>query len=1452
MSITENKNISRFAGIDIGSTTAKMVICDAEGRLVFFRYSRHKAQIVKTVQTILEEAIDELGDLELDMTITGSAGMGIAETFKLPFVQEVVSSTHFIRKHYPDTKTFIEIGGEDSKIVFFDEYSRPDIRMNGSCAGGTGAFIDQMAVLLDVDASELNASAANAVHIHPVASRCGVFAKTDVQSLMSNHISRADIAASIFQAVALQVITALSRGRNIEKKILIGGGPLTFYPELRQAFIRVLNIDNQDDLVVPDHPELIPAMGAALLRNEKPYTARISEILSKFKQKNVQENQSSVPRLPVLFESKADFELWQKKHEQKQTHRIDFSKTTGKDLFLGIDSGSTTSKIVIIDAAGKLVLSYYSSNNGDPIQAVQEGLTVFSKKFMAAGLQPRIVRTCVTGYGEGLIKAAFGLHDSVIETMAHYRAAKEFEPDVSFIMDIGGQDMKAISIQNQAVANIQVNEACSSGCGSFIETFAHSLGHNASDFGAIACEKNSPFDLGTRCTVFMNSKVKQAFREGASVSDISAGLAYSVIKNALYKVLMLKDADALGSKIVVQGGTFRNPAVLRALELLLDRDVVRSDIPELMGAFGAALTALDNHSIKPNEYQIFSALNQKNFKIDFVKKEITCKGCENKCTVRKLSFNNGNSFFTGNRCERYFNNNSGTTNRGKNLINEQLKLLFNRKMEPKGKPILTYGIPRCLNVYENFPFWCAFLTTCGFKVVLSSSSNFDLYEKGASTVVSENICFPAKLAHGHIIDLIEKEVDRIFFPTVVYEQNEFPGTVNSFNCPIVTGYPDLLNSAIDSERRQKIVLDSPSISFKNNRLLTKQLAVFFKRFGIAHRTVSDGVKKGLNAQKEYRQQLRTKAKALISEAENKGQTFMVLAGRPYHIDPLINHGIPDLLADMGVDVISENAIPFESDQMPENINVLTQWNYTNRLYPAAKWTVENQYAQMVQLTSFGCGLDAISTDEVKKIIQDSGKIYTLLKIDEIANLGAARIRLRSMLEAVREKTGKLQQEDLNNRRSIKLSKQKVRKGILIAPFFSPLYSPLIPAVFRPLGYQVDILPPQNHKSVEFGLKVVNNDMCYPAILVAGDIIQAFKSGRYDPQSTSVIITQTGGQCRASSYVPLIKKGLAASGLKNVPVLTIVTEDTHHQPEFEIDKKGLVKRLGLGVIFCDPLAQMYLSTVSRESVPGTAKALHQNYLSKMKPGIENADYHFLLNLLREATEDFNNIKIKNKIVPRIGVVGEIFVKYNFFSSSNIIEWLSTQGVEVILPSLQNFFIQGFVNEKYNQKAFFKRSSSDRIKNDLLNFYTNYHLAQIDMVMKEFRFYRKPQKLKDLSKETSEVVSLANQFGEGWLLTAEMIAMLNEGVGNIVCIQPFGCLSNQITGRGVEKRLKEMFPHLNLLSLDMDAGISEVNILNRLHFMIISAQEEMTENVIHGANTLPPIRIKGVKYNKTLCF
>ncbi|HPL67185.1 MAG TPA: acyl-CoA dehydratase activase [Smithellaceae bacterium] len=1406
-----------LTGIDIGSTTVKLVICNPEGDAVFSRYRRHHSMTRETLRTMLEEALSALGDVNVKAAFTGSAGMGLAETYGFPFIQEVVASSQLIRRRWPEVKTFIEIGGEDSKVVFFEDKAPPDIRMNGSCAGGTGAFIDQMAVLLDVSIEDFDLLAQRSAAVHPIASRCGVFAKTDVQSLLSNHVPKEDIVASVFHAVALQTAATLFRGRQVEKKVLLAGGPLGFFRGLRRAFMDVLGLDEETDIIRATHPELIAALGASLHSSDSAPATRITVFLKKLE--NLRKVQGKTETLPPLFATEGEFLSWQERHEQHVVEKADLRELNGKDCFLGIDSGSTTTKIILMDSQNRIAFSHYSANNGDPVKAVQSGLLSFGTNLMKAGIEIGIARSAVTGYGEDLIRAAFGIDDGIVETMAHYRAARTFSPQVSFILDIGGQDMKAIFIKNDAVSDIQVNEACSSGCGSFLETFARSLNCDVAQFAHLACQSDAPFDLGTRCTVFMNSKVKQAQREGASISDISAGLAYAVVKNSLYKVLKLTDVRLLGKHIVTQGGAFRNPAILRAFEILTGKEVIRPDITELMGAYGAAITARNNYlseRTKPSSFVGF----QPAMECGANNREIlNCKGCENKCRIVRVRFSNGRSYFTGNRCENSFSNHARTDRKGLNLAAAKEKLLFDRPLEPEGKPILSFGIPRALNMYENFPFWSAYLTACGFRVVLSSPSTTELFEQGVQSVMSDNICFPGKLAHGHIMDLINRKVDRIFYPNVVYEQKEHSSSCNSFNCPVVTGYPDVIRSASDPEGRYGIPLDSPAVSFKDAALLEKQLFHFVRQFGVKRLSSSLAVRQALKVQDDFKKRVLDMGGDLIAAAERDARRIIVLSGRPYHIDPLINHGIPELLAGYGVDVVTEDALPLNAGASLRQNGILTQWAYANRVIAAAEYVGTRKNMSMVQLASFGCGLDALSSDEARRILEKKNHSYTLIKIDEMANLGAVKIRLRSLLET--DRGGR----DYVAPLSAYPLRRKGEREKIIVPWISPMYSPLVAPAFAACGLSADVLAPPDRRSVELGLQYVNNDLCYPAAIIIGDIIKAFRSGRYDPERTAIVFPQTFGQCRASSYLPLMERALQRAGYEKARVLSMSIANGDLQIDLPIDKKAFLKKLALQLIFADALARLYYATAPREIVKGEAGAIHRKFLERI--AAEPADFDSLLILLKRAVAEFNSLEMANAAIPVVGVLGEIYVKYNAFANNRIVEWLLEQGLEVRVPPLLSFFMQCFTNESFNQKVFLKRSLKDRIACTLADHYACHLLQRVETVMESFRYYQESAGLRELAEETSRTVSLVNQAGEGWLLTAEMIAMLQCGVNHIVCVQPFGCLANHITGKGVSRRLQQRYPRANLLFLDMDAGHSEVNLLNRLHLLVAAAKENAGE-------------------------
>jgi len=1411
-------------GIDIGSTTAKTVLLDESGQTQFFEYKRHNAETLESLIVSLEKALGQCGNVAVNMSITGSAGLGIAEKYSLPFIQELIASTNAANTLFPEVKTLIDIGGEDSKVIFFSDKKRPDIRMNGSCAGGTGSFIDQMATLLDVSINQLDILASRYKNILPIASRCGVFAKTDVQNLLSREVSKEDIAASIFHAVAIQIITSLSRGYDIMPSILFCGGPLSFLPSLRRIFLKALNLSGRD-VLRPLHPELFPAIGAAISA-DKNGILNLNDLVTRLKT-NDTSKQTNGHRLPSLFKNHADFGSWSQQRLSYKISKINLNEANGDEFFLGIDSGSTTTKIILIDAQGNVAFDYYANNKGKPIEAVANGLQELKERIDNIGKDINIARTGVTGYGEDLIKTAFSLDAGVVETIAHYKAARIFNKDVSFILDIGGQDMKAIFVQDGVISNIEVNEACSSGCGSFLESFSQNLGYNISDFASIACTAENPCNLGTRCTVFMNSKVKQALREGASVHEISAGLAYSIVKNFLYKVLKVRDISFLGDHIVVQGGTFKNPAVHRAFESIIDKKILCPEIAELMGAYGAAISAFDQFIKKPKSKTIFSGLENIETINNYEKKLTACNGCNNQCAITVLTFKNKNHFYTGNRCEKIFSNQGKHAEKGFNLPDYKYQLLFDRQTAPETTPIVTIGIPRVLNFFENFPFWNTLFVQSGIQVIVSPDSSEALCEKGYNTVMSENICYPAKIVHGHILHLINTGVDRIFYPIIPFEKDQHQNANNYYNCPIVSGYPDVIKNSMDPEGKYGVPFDQPTLTFNDVGLLKKACFSYIKQFGVKKNIFKNAFKAAIEEQVQFKHSLQVKADECVNKNREQDRFLLLLAGRPYHVDPLINHNIPKYITDLGIDVITEDSIPDRAFSNLSEAHVLTQWAYTNRLFEAANWASTNDHVEFIQLNSFGCGPDALSVDEVKSILNKSSKNQTLIRIDENSSPGSVKLRIRSLVESLRLRKTAKKKNFIPRVTTRPFSASKDKQKIMISPDFGPFYSDIMPHIFKSIGIQLNILPPADNKSVEIGLQHINNEICYPAIIVIGNILKELMSGRFDPNEVFVGLTQTGGQCRASSYTSLIKKALVSAGFENVPVASVPTG--HYKisdsSEFTVDTDSLLTNGFLYFLYADSIIQMHNTTAFREKVPGATVAVTNKYLSNEKLCFEKPVLSEILSILKDAVNEFNTIDIKDGNFPKIGLVGEIYVKYNSLANHYLVDWLRNQEIEVIVPPITDFFLHPFVDHKANVNANLKRSTRFQINTFLLEKKTNFAMGKFNQILNKFRFHRPFHDIKKIAQKGSLIVNLVQQFGEGWLLPAEIVSFAEEGINDVLCLQPFGCLANHVIARGTEKRFRDLYPQLNLLFLDMDADTSEANMHNRLHFLIQGARESI---------------------------
>ncbi|MDR2009685.1 MAG: acyl-CoA dehydratase activase [Bacteroidales bacterium] len=1411
------KNDFYKIGVDVGSTTLKIIVLGTGNEVVHKVYRRHKADINNVFIEELDNIIEKFPQIKFTINITGSAGIGISERTGIPFVQEVVASVKVVSELYPDTKTMIDLGGEDAKMVFFHNGKQPDIRMNGSCAGGTGAFIDQMADLMNISIQDLSLYAERAKKVYPVASRCGVFAKTDVQNLISRSVPVEDVAKSILDAVAMQTITSLARGYDIEPKVLFIGGPLTFIPELRESFKEALNID-KNDLILPVNSEFFPALGAALFDNDNQIYEDLS-LLSKHLENKVEEHKDT---LDVLFGSREEYENWKKNRKIKSLKINKITDRKEVDCFLGIDSGSTTTKIVIMDTDLNIVYSYYANNEGSSVKKVVEGLNRFYNEADENAVKYNILASASTGYGEELIKSALGLNYGIVETMAHLAGAQYVDPDVSFILDIGGQDIKSIFTKNGVISNIELNEACSSGCGSFLQNFASTMNVDLSEFSELACVAKYPRDLGSRCTVFMNSKVKQSLRENAGIGDISAGLAYSVVKNCLFKVLKITNLNSLGNNIVVQGGTFRNDAVFRALELISGKSVSSTDRPELMGALGAAIYARKMWQKEKKEAgfkgrEILAGLE----KVET--KELQCKGCTNNCQIIKFSFDNGNICYSGNKCEKIFFNKSTAPEKGFNAFDEKNEILFNRNADTEIKEnAITIGIPRILNMFENYPFWHELFTQCGLNVKLSPESNYSLYRNGVGGVMSENICFPAKLAHGHILYLAEQKVDRIFYPIIPKEEKEFDGTTNSFNCPVVSGYPEVIQSSVDPAVKYNIPFDKPVITFNNDKAVKKACFTYVSQFGVTRPVFEKAYQKALITRKEVKHKLHKEQKELFEKYVANNEMVFVVAGRPYHADPLVHQKVGQIMSDLGGHVFTDDVFRHEESVGFKDLTLVSQWSYPNRVVQSALEVAKLPHnVQLIQLNSFGCGPDSFFMDETRDILNNSGKNHTVLRIDEIASPGSVRLRLRSLVESLKA----MSKENGKGYKDYKAYAvpytEKDRRKTILFPWFSDSTSPFLPAVGELAGYKIVNLQKSSKESAEVGLKYGNNEVCYPSTLVLGDIIYALQSGEYDLNDIVVAITQTGGQCRATNYISQIKNGLKSAGFPDIPVIVLSTGEVYQndQKAFKIPVLKVINIVVYTVLYGDGLQQMYNSIVVREKHEGNTKKVFDFYVERGNEAIRKNDHKLMLKFMEEAVADFNNIPVHDKEYSKIGLIGEIFVKYNDYAQAYISDWLRSKGMEVDTPPVLDFLMQYFVNSKVNMENGVKRGSRlTYYFNPVLLQYMNKRIDKTEKILEKFKYYQPADTIFMKAKHASEIIDLSNQFGEGWSIAAEVAHYARQGVNKVVCIQPFGCIANHVVAKGIEKRIKKFYPEMNLLFLDIDSGVAEVNLQNRLHFML----------------------------------
>ena len=1572
---TKNAATNRHIGIDVGSTTVKLAILNDENEVLWSVYRRHHADVRATIVEVLEEAAVEYGEMPLTIAITGSGGLLLAQWLNIAFVQEVIASKTAVETFIPKTDVAIELGGEDAKIIYFD--NGIEQRMNGTCAGGTGAFIDQMASLLNTDAGGLNELATHHETIYPIASRCGVFAKTDVQPLLNEGARKEDIAASIFQSVVTQTISGLACGRPIRGYVAFLGGPLQYLPQLRQRFYETLELDDEH-IIVPENAHLFVASGCAIAgaHDENMHVETLNDVLTRLR--NLGDTQGSeVVRLPPLFASEEEYAQFKARHDAQRVERASLEDYRGV-AYLGLDAGSTTFKAVLIDTQARILWSSYVSNKGDVLGCARAALNELDAKLPRdeqGNALVSIAHATVTGYGEGLLLEALRIDSGEIETVAHLRGAQEMLPGVEFILDIGGQDMKCLRVKDGVIEHIMLNEACSSGCGSFIESFASGLNLDVADFAKTAIAAEHPVDLGSRCTVFMNSRVKQAQKEGATVGDIAAGLALSVIKNALFKVIKIRDPHDVGTKVIVQGGTFLNDAVLRSFEQLAQVEAVRPDIAGCMGAYGAALLARDRAGCGTSSSGLSSALrNQVRHGLDAPESEapqparqteeedasssnltvvaaphtsmlsieevnalapshktVRCKHCSNACLLTINDFGKDpqtgkhRRFITGNRCEKGAGN-TGKAAKVPNLFEFKEHLLFDREgLSAQEATRGSVGIPRALNMYENYPFWHTFFTKLGYHVELSDPSSKKTYEAGIESMPSESVCYPAKLSHGHIMDLLARNIDFIWMPCVRWERQEDDGANNHYNCPIVMSYSEALKLNVDDLQESHIAFMNPFLPYDDKEALKLRL---YEQLGAGGKLqaalqehgkgaannfptkaeISAAVDAAWEEDVRFKDAMHAKGEECLRWLEETGGHGIVLAGRPYHNDREINHAIPELITSFGLAVFTEDSIA-HLGKLQRNLRIYDQWMYHTRLYNAASVVCRRKDLDLIQLNSFGCGLDALTTDQVQEILEASGKVYTVLKIDEVSNLGAARIRVRSLLAALRQQseTGTLgavgaaaeaaaapvaaapaaattaaapaaavapgaaagttdpaapttavtaplsadEQQVLFDSKTACASpatgtftaqreaastefprpeftqKMKDEGWTIIAPQMAPYHFELLVPILRKYGYNAELLPSVDPKAVDAGLKYVNNDICYPSILTVGQIMEAVTSGRYDTNKLAVLITQTGGGCRATNYISLIRKGLKDAGYGHIPVIAIALSTTNEHNEGWHMSAKMWKDAIPAFLFGDLLSQCLYRVRPYEATPGSADALFRKWMDYLGQRIDKLSYRECNKLYAQIVEEFDVLPCVNfGSKPRVGVVGEILVKFHPTANNQLINVIEAEGCEADVPGLMDFFLFGIANREYRHQEL-----APNFKNHLIG---KYGIKAAEMLRNPIRkALAKSQRfwpmghIEHCAEGAAKILDLCNMMGEGWLLTGEMVELIERGTPNIVCAQPFACLPNHVVGKSVIKELRRRYPQSNIVAVDYDPGASEVNQINRIKLMISVAKANLAK-------------------------
>ena len=1441
-----------WLGLDVGSTTVKAAVVDPRNRsLQFSTYLRHGAQQAETVRGLLEEIHRRFPDAELRCAVCGSGGRGIAEAIGAFYIQEVVANSIAVREFYPETRVAIELGGQDAKVVFFhyDPESRQliasDMRMNGSCAGGTGAFIDEVASLLQIPVEEFDGYAARGTRVYDISGRCGVFAKSDIQPLLNQGVSREDIALSTCHAIARQTIGGLAQGLEITRPVIFVGGPLTFNRTLVRVFAERLGL-REGEQILPESPETLVAYGTALSVGTM-FADWQSNYLGTGASKALENYQTELSTrrqtgLEQFFESEEERREFQLRHALAKIDPPDLPEGSVLPVYIGIDAGSTTSKLVLLDEQEQVIDSFYANNDGEPLQVLKEGLLSAYRRWKERGIALQVLGVGTTGYGEKLFGAAFKADYHTVETVAHAEAAMHYLPGASFILDIGGQDMKAISVSNDIVTGITLNEACSAGCGSFLESFARSLEIPVAEIAPRAFAASNPSKLGSRCTVFMNSSIITEQKNGKGPNDIMAGLCRSIIENVFTKVVRVSNMSVLGDKVVLQGGTFKNDAVLRAFEQYTGIEGLRAPYPGEMGAIGIALLTKKHMAGRAGQSRFpgFEALEVFGYEKE---NNHVCPFCTNNCNRTLIRFSDGSTFVTGNRCERGEVvgelGDPETRSRLKaaerrlrgapDLFSRREKLLFKEyPVEPiePGKE-LTLGLPRVLEFWNSGPFWSTFFRALGFQVRFSKPSSRELYESGIALVPSDTICFPAKLAHGHMEDLISAGVDRIFMPIMNRMPPENSNLKSDHLCAVVKGYPMVLDVSNEPTEGHGIAFDKPIFHWLDERTRERQLADFMAAtFGTPPRHVQAALAQADRVQRSFSASLREEASDILEELS--GSEFaVVLAGRPYHSDPLVSHSVSRFFTSQGIPVIPLDALPGLDEVDHSGIRAEGTINFHVRMLSGAVKVAQHPNLELVQIVSFGCGHDAVLTDEVIRIMRAaSGREPLTLKLDESDADGPIQIRVRSFIETVRsrrEKGENFEPKQLTDPYEVKFEKQHRKEKVILAPNVSEAFARIASAAIRKEGYRIEPLPLADDRAIALGKKFVHNDMCFPAQINIGETLKVLESGKYRPEQVVCGLAKAQCDCRLAHYASLARKALDEAGYEKVPIITTDEDTKNMHPAFKLGTRFELRMLwGLAII--DALEDLRRRIRPYEVNGGETDALFDSHIDRIAEALEGSSRR-ALSAFEEAVAAFTRIEVdRAEERPRVFVIGEFLMNFHRGSNHDIERYLEANGMEVVLPHILDVFRRDFMRMKSEQERFHVRYPFlERVFNTVTDSLFDHALEKVDEIASAHPFHEAKARLPEVAAHARPIIDDTFTSGEGWMIAGEILHNAELGIESFVIIQPFGCLPNHVTGRGLLKRIKQIHPNIQILSLDYDPDTSFANIENRLQMLVINALE-----------------------------